>query len=286
VENSLSPRSKIMDAIWYWYLTGEAYNEVDHSIRRNNQIMKMMMLPLPGKPRCLECSTPLGGVGGKVVGLFGLSRASFSPKLCNQCEKFLRKHGGGAEVELSMLFADVRGSTNLAESRPTEEFAGLIRRFYNVSTEVLIEHNALINRLMGDQVIGLFTPRFTGRKHARAAIHSALNLLKALGHASSEGPWVPVGVGVHSGRVYVGSVGSQDQVEEIAVLGNEANLTARLSAHAGAGEVIISAASAANAGLDTGGLEQRILTLKGLSEPVQAYVLRATDSLKLEREIA
>ena len=275
-----------MNAIWYWYLTGDAYNEIDQSVRRVDRLMQLMAMPLPGKPRCLECNTPLGGVGGKVVGLFGTSRASFSPKLCNRCEKFLRKHGGGAEVELSMLFADVRGSTNLAEARPPEVFAQLIRRFYSVSTEVLIEHNALVNRLMGDQVIGLFAPRFTGRRHARAAIHSALNLLKASGHAESEGPWVPVGIGVHSGRVYVGSVGSQEQVEEIAVLGNEANLTARLSSQAAAGEVILSAASAANAGLDTDGMEQRSLNLKGLSEPVLAYVLRATDSLKFERAAA
>ena len=186
----------------------------------------------------------------------------------------------GAEVELSLLFADVRGSTELAEKLPPIEFKQLIQRFYKVTTDVLIGHNAMINRLMGDQVIGLFVPRFAGHEHAKIAIHAALEILRATGHQDPGGPWVPAGIGVHTGLVYVGAVGTKGGVNEIAVLGNAANLAARLASSAATGEVIVSGAAAAQAVLGAsvqdslGSSENKTLNLKGMSEPISVRVLR------------
>jgi adenylate cyclase len=229
---------------------------------------------LPGRPRCIECNVPFSGLGSVVAKPLGFSMSSYSPRLCNNCEKYARREQGGAEVELSMLFADVRGSTTLAEAVPTLEFQKLIQRFYRATSEVLVAHNAMVNRLMGDQVIGLFVPRFAGSGHAKVAIHAAQELLRATGHEDPQGAWIPVGAGVHTGMAYVGAVGSKEGVNEIAVLGSAANLAARLSSQAADGEVIVSEAAAASAGLEGEGVENRSLELKGISQPVPVRVMR------------
>jgi adenylate cyclase len=256
---------------WYWYLTGEKRGTLSKRFQLYMDLTQLISGILPGRPRCFECNVPLGGFGSKLA----LSKPSrFSPRLCNFCEKTILKHEGGAEVELSMLFADVRGSTTLAEATETIEFQRLIQRFYRAATKVLVDYNAMVNRLMGDQVIGLFVPRFAGQRHARVAIEAALDLLRATGHSDPQGAWVPVGIGVHTGLAYVGAVGSKEGVQEIAVLGSAPNLAARLSSKAADGEILISEAALASAGISRQELENRRFELKGINEPVLAHVLR------------
>jgi adenylate cyclase len=229
---------------------------------------------LPGSSRCFECSVPFSNPGHLFVKPFGIHPSSFSPHLCNLCEKEARQQEAGAEVELSMLFADVRGSTGLAEGSSTADFKALIQQFYKTASNVLVQHDAMVNRLMGDQVIGLFVPRFAGSQHAHVAIQAARDLLIATGHQDPEGPWIPVGVGVHTGTAYVGAVGTKDGVNEIAILGHEANLTARLSSLAGDGEVLISQTAVDCAGIDDPRLPSRSLEVKGISDRVLVRVLQ------------
>lgn len=175
---------------------------------------------------------------------------------------------------LSLLFADVRESTALAESAGTSEFQRIINRFYRATSDVLVRHNAMVNRLMGDQVSALFVPRFAGRAHAQAALDAAREILRATGHGGPSSPWVRVGVGIHTGVAYVGVVGSASGVNEIAVLGSAANLCARLSSQAAAGEILISEDSIKSGNFDAAGLESRTLELKGISQPVSVKVMK------------
>jgi adenylate cyclase len=154
----------------------------------------------------------------------------------------------------------------------------MIKRFYKATSHVLIEHNAMVNRLMGDQVSALFVPRFAGEHHASVAFHAAQQLLRATGHGPASQPWVPVGVGVHTGSAFVGAVGSGTGVNEIAVLGSAANLCARLSSQAAAGEILVSEESVQSDHLDVTGLEQRTLDLKGISQPVRVRVWKPSET--------
>jgi adenylate cyclase len=265
---------KFLEANWYWYLTGDHLH--GHSptfYERSMPYYRLLTGVFPGRPRCLECNRPMSGLGSW---LLRSVPATYSPRLCNICEQAIRAEEAGAEVELTMLFADVRGSSTLAEQISTAEFKAMIQRFYRVSVEVLIRHEALVNRLMGDQVIGLFAPRFAGARHAAAAVEAALDLLRATGHGAGLQPWVPLGLGIHSGRAYVGGVGGDAGVNEIAVLGSAANLAARLSSQAADGEIILSDTAAALAGSAAQSGEHRELALKGFKQPIQASVLRAT----------
>jgi adenylate cyclase len=265
---------QLANELWYWYLTGEHKHGFPKSYVRMKNIGRLVYSILPGDTRCFECNLPLNGTGAAIMGPLGLKGSRFSPELCAWCEGSIRKNEGGAEVEITMLFADVRGSTSLAETAGVSDFTTIIQRFSKLSTDVILEDGGMVNRLMGDQVIGLFVPRFSGQNHARAAIGAAKDLLRATGHQDEEGPWAPVGVGVHTGPAYVGTVGHGESVNEIAVLGSAANLAARLSSAAGQGEMLISQEAMDCAGESGVGMEQDELALKGIEKSVPVHVLR------------
>jgi adenylate cyclase len=118
---------------------------------------------LPHDPRCKLCNSPFHGIGGMVVGaLFGRKQSTLNPRFCNVCEDFAKKFPGGAEVEMSMLFADVRGSTVLSEQMTPIEFKKLINRFYVGATNAIIEKDGLVDKLAGDAVAAFWRPCWCG----------------------------------------------------------------------------------------------------------------------------
>jgi adenylate cyclase len=246
------------------------------SLAGYRKLMKIM----PKNPRCKVCYAPFSGMGGKIVKLaFGKEPSTHNPNICNICEQFAREHQGGAEVEISMLFADVRGSTTLAEGMTPIEFSRLIDRFYRTTTDILISNNAWIEKLIGDEVTGLFIPAFAGPQHARTAVKAAQAILKATGHGRPESPWIPVGVGVHTGIAYVGAVGKEGSMIEITALGDAVNTAARLATKAGPGEILVSKDTWNAAGLKIEDTETQQLLLKGRAEPVEVHVLRVIPSV-------
>ncbi|HZJ22044.1 MAG TPA: adenylate/guanylate cyclase domain-containing protein [Anaerolineales bacterium] len=268
---------KLYNETWYYYLTGEWRTSFPEALKRWQAFLNFqqkLYARLPSDPHCHECGIPMEGIGGNALRFMGSAPSSFSPKLCSACEQSARHYEVGAEVELTMIFADVRDSTLIAESKGTMGFKEIIQQFYKETSKVLIEHNAMVNRLMGDQVIALFVPRFAGKDHAKVALHAAQELLQVTGHGDTNGPWVPVGAGIHTGTAYVGAVGATDGVTEIAVLGSAANMCARLSSKALAGEILISEDSVKSGNLDVESLESRSLELKGVSKPVWVKVMK------------
>jgi adenylate cyclase len=205
--------------------------------------------------------------------MLGKGPSRLTPQLCRQCQDFANQYLGGTEIELTMLFADVRGSTPLAEKMGPANFSKLIGRFFATASEVLIRHQAMVDKLVGDQATGLFVPGFAGAQHRRQAVDAAQELLRATGHEGADGPWIPIGIGIHTGVAFVGSVGLEGAATDITVLGDPANIAARLSSMAAMGEILISREAAAP-GLDIEHLETRELELKGKSQPVGVYVLK------------
>ena len=182
---------------------------------------------------------------------------------------------GGAEIELSLLFTDVRGSTHLAESTSAAEFSGLMNRFYDAATDVLIRTDAFIDKLVGDEVIGLYIPGYAGKDHARKAVQAARELGAAMGYGTAAGPWLPIGIGVHTGVAYVGTVhGIEGTVTDFTALGENVNIAARLVSTAEPGEALISNEAYVAAGPTLGDLEERQLELKGKAAPVGVRVLK------------
>ena len=270
---------RVFQEAWYYYLTGRWRDSFPQELNGWQSFLMFghkMYSFVPSDPHCYECGIPMSGIGGSALRFMGSAPSTFNPKLCGSCEDLARYFEVGAEVELSMIFADVRDSTPLAEMKGPAGFKEIIGRFYKETSKSLIERNAMVNRLMGDQVIALFAPRFVGANHAQAALDAAKELLRVTGHSREAGsePWIPVGVGIHTGTAYVGAVGEAAGVTEIAVLGSAANLCARLSSKAAAGEILISEDSVKSGNLNVTGLENRSLELKGVSQPVTVSIVK------------
>lgn len=260
-------KAQKIEDIWYMFLTTGG-DESEHRKRR-------FFRRLPGSHRCKVCYAPFQGAGSKIVRfLYKKSPSNLNPNLCNNCENFARKYQGGVEIELSLLFADIRGSTTLAENMTPVDFHKLINRFYSVVTQVMADSGALIDKIIGDQAAGMYVPGIAGEQHALQAIQAAKNILIDTGHTNPDGPWIPLGVGVHTGKAFVGSVGYEGGTSDITVLGDTANTAARLSTTAGIGEILASESAVQHAGYSRSEIsEQRQLELKGKSDSVLVNVL-------------
>jgi adenylate cyclase len=190
---------------------------------------------VPSAPRCKVCANPFGGVGGRLAGLAGWTRSRKNPNVCSRCCDSLPP--GGAEVDVAVLFADVRGSTGLGERTSATDYAGLLNRFYAAATEVLLRHDGLIDKLIGDETMALFLPGVAGPEYRRRALDAGRDLLQAVGYGSATGPWLPVGVGLNAGLAFVGNVGSE--VVDFTALGDAVNVASRMQAQAAAGELVV-----------------------------------------------
>jgi adenylate cyclase len=241
----------------------------DLRYRRHRAIFRRV----PSAPRCKMCAAPFAGPGAPLMRAIGRGRWAMNPNYCRVCETWLEQHHGGAEVELTFLFADIRGSTTIAEGLAPLAFSALLNRFYEIAVRVIIDHEGLVDKFVGDEVVALFSTPFTGPEHAKAGISAARALLAETGRPTAAGPAIPVGAGVHTGVAFVGAVGKGD-VTDFTALGDAVNATARLASAAGAGEILVSRAAATSAQLDTASLEARHLALRGRSEPVDVVVIR------------
>jgi adenylate cyclase len=140
---------------------------------------------------------------------------------------------------MAILFADIRGSTMLGEHLGPAEYASVLNRFYRAATESLINQDAIIDKLIGDEVMALFIPGVCGSNFRRRAADAALSLLETVGYGGSAEPWMPIGVAINAGVTYVGNVGSEGVVDFTA-LGDTVNTASRLASSAAAGEILVS----------------------------------------------
>jgi adenylate cyclase len=196
-----------------------------------------VMRHLPSDPRCRLCQAPYGGVGGRVMRRFGFGPSRKNPTLCNTC--FEEAPMGGVEMEIGVLFADVRGFTALSEDMEPKAVARLLNRFYEAASGVL-NRSAIIDKLVGDEVMALYLPQlFRGDGWEDDMLRDAGDLLTAVGYGPDDQPWLQLGVGLDVGRAYVGNVGSGD-VKDFTALGDVVNTSSRLQGSAEAGQIVIS----------------------------------------------
>ena len=173
------------------------------------------------------------------------------------------------------MFADIRGSTPLAEKLGRKEYSELIHRFYKAGTKPLFSNYALIEKFVGDGLTAFFAPAFAGANHALTAIKAGREILHATGHGKGRTPWIPVGVGVNTGVAYIGSMKMEGGRTDITILGDVVNTTARLCSQAAAGELLVGHEAMEFSGLSTDAHEVRKLSLKGKQETVDAWVIRS-----------
>lgn len=230
---------------------------------------------IPASPRCKLCMRPFAGLGRLLWG-GGFSPSRKNPNFCKLC--FEQAPVGSREMEVGVLFADVRGYTAMGESRPLGEITALMNRFYELATDVLVRNDAVIDKLIGDEVMALYVPPIALHGHelhdehrtalAKLMLDHARQLLVQVGYGTPDGPFVELGVGIDFGEVFIGNVGDQ-AVHDFTAIGDVVNTAARLQGHAAGGEAIVSARVAAHLDAALGPAEE--LSLKGKAEPFRAH---------------
>ncbi|MGN6663124.1 MAG: adenylate/guanylate cyclase domain-containing protein [Solirubrobacterales bacterium] len=226
-----------------------------------------MLRALPSSPRCGICGAPFSGFGARLVGPLGYRPSRKSPNLCATCVEAAPP--GGMTTEAGVLFADIRGFTRLSEERDPEEVSALLRRFY-ASAEHVLFPDAVIDKLIGDEVMALYLPMY-GRfeEAAPVMLDHARGLLRAVGYGGEEPPFAEVGVGLDYGEAFVGKVG-QSALNDFTAIGDVVNVAARLQGEARGGEIVASARLVERLEGEPPG-ERLELELKGKAEPVVAY---------------
>ncbi|MCC6499123.1 MAG: hypothetical protein IT313_02530 [Anaerolineales bacterium] len=250
-----------VEQLWREWFTTDAYSVEKRLIRRFRH--------LPHDPRCKFCGAPFEGIGSLFVrAVYSKKRSTLNPRFCNICEHFASANPGGAEVAMSMLFADVRGSTALSEQMSPMEFSRLINRFYIESTKIITHEDGLVEKLAGDAVAAFWGAGFAGPQYVKRTLDAAQKMSMIMKEQN-----IPVGIGVHAGVAFFGAMGAADGLINISAIGDEVNLAARLASKAAAGEIVVSEKALDEAGADASAYESKSLELKGISEPVRVRVI-------------
>lgn len=236
-----------------------------HKVQRVRHLMRA----LPHGPRCKLCNAPFSGVGRLLLRPTPYKPSRLNPNLCDAC--FTKLPLGGAEMEIGVLFADVRGFTALTENLSPAEAERRLARFYRLATDAVVGHDGLVDKLVGDEVMALFLPAIVEGETCAAMVAAGEELLRGL--AEEEEP-LPVGIGIDIGQAFVGNVGPTELAKDFTAIGDVVNTASRLQGSAGPGELVLSErvwSSVADRFPDARRVE---LELKGKRAPVPAHVVR------------
>jgi adenylate cyclase len=149
----------------------------------------------------------------------------------------------GSEVEATVLFVDIRGFTTLSEDKKPESIVELLNDYFTCVTDVVIKHGGHLNKFVGDEAMVVFGAPIPNQHHAEAAVRAALDIQTEISglHLGTllQGMAVQVGIGINSGAMVAGNLGSEKRME-YTVIGDNVNVASRLTSLAKPGEILIS----------------------------------------------
>jgi adenylate cyclase len=250
-----------MDPRWRGILTGES------ALAFGQRFGRRVFSLVPTPERCKFCNAPFRGRYAGIFSVIGYTPSRKNPAICERCIE--RAPEGGALVPVSVLFADVRGYTSIAERLSSIETTALLHRFYQAASTALLAHDAILGQIAGDEVMAIFVPGLAGPQFVRRAVQAGEALLRGVGYGAV-GNWLNVGVGICSGEEYVGNVGGGG-FKDFTAIGDVTNTAARLQAQAAGGEILV-CASTYEAVTDLyPAAEPQRLQLKGKGAEVQSF---------------
>jgi len=234
--------------------------------------IRRVLRALPSSPRCGRCGAPFGGPGRRIVGPLGYRPSRKNPTICAVCVE--TSPPGGMKMHTGVLFADMREFTARTEYVDPEKVSVLLRRFYRCAEDVLFPE-AIIDKVMGDEVMALYLPdvqlRIDRDEVSSLMVEHARELLRSVGYGSAGEPFVELGIGIDVGEAFVGNIGERALYDFTAV-GDVVNTASRLQGQAAGGEIVLSERVAEGLPAPIGTRDE--LTLKGKDERQVAYRLK------------
>ncbi len=226
----------------------------------------------------LRIPVPLRGPASIPFRIFGIRPSRMNPNTCTVCELMFTRimKSRMIAVDVSVLFADLKGYTSLSQTLPPDAVSSLLDAFYDECAAAIWEHDGLLNKTIGDAVMAIFNFPIVQENHAEQAVRAAREIQRRCkacwesllaDHARFGAS--DLGVGIASGSVRFGEFGRSHR--DLTAIGTVVNTAARAQSAAEAGEILVSQTVYDRAGRDLVGGEGREYHLKGFDAPVQLY---------------
>ncbi|MFN2439997.1 MAG: adenylate/guanylate cyclase domain-containing protein [Chitinophagaceae bacterium] len=200
------------------------------------------------------------------------------PNLCTICESMFTRVKKRKQISISttILFADLRGYTDLSQQIESTKLNNLLHLFYDRCSAAVWEREGIINKFIGDAVLAIFNFPLVRKEHVENAVNAAIELHQSCKHFKEEigltnEHKIGVGIGIHTGECFLGEVGTS--YKDFTAIGPVVNLASRLQGAARSGETLVTTEVYNYIKDKYPDAETKTLTLKGLSDPVKGYVL-------------
>lgn len=229
----------------------------------------------------MRMPTPIRGVASLPLRLFGIRPSRMNPNTCTICELGFTRimKARQVKVDVSVLFADLRGYTSLSQTLAPDAVSSLLDAFYDECAAAIWEYDGIVNKTIGDAVMAVFNFPIRHANHAERAVLAGREIqrrcearrasLVAEG-TGLDGSELGVGVGIDSGMVSFGEFGRSHR--DLTAIGTVVNTAARAQATAESGRILVTQAVFDRVGLIAGS-QGREYNLKGMDAPVQLYAV-------------
>jgi PAS domain S-box-containing protein len=180
---------------------------------------------------------------------------------------------GGKKVDVTILFADVRGFTAYGEKRTPEELVAVLNRYLAACAEAVLEHEGTVDKFLGDAIMAWFNAPLRQPDHTLRAVKSALAIQAAVVRLHQELPLeahLSFGVGIHYGEAVLGWIGSEKRLEFTAI-GDSVNTARRIQENAGKNQILLSKQAFEQVRAKVEANAFTPLTVKGKTQPLEVY---------------
>jgi adenylate cyclase len=226
----------------------------------------------------MHMPTAIRGPFSAIFKTFGIKKSKMHPNLCTFCESNFVKIMKHKQIPVSttILFADIRGYTDLSQQIDALKLNEMLHSFYDRCSAAIWEYDGIVNKFIGDAVLAIFNFPLIRKEHVQNAVRAAMQLQKDCQHLKEEmglgeSQKLGVGIGIHTGECYVGEVGTT--YKDFTAIGPVVNLTSRLQGAAAIGEIMVTQEVFNEVQDQFPHAEKKALTLKGINTPVNGYVL-------------
>jgi class 3 adenylate cyclase len=185
---------------------------------------------------------------------------------------------GGETRRLTIMMSDLRGFSAMSERLKPAQVLGMLNHYLGVMADLIFEHNGTIDEFIGDAILVIFGAPTQRPDDARRAVACAVAMQRAMrdinAHFASQGlPPIEMGIGLNTGDVIVGNIGSQKHIK-YGVVGSHVNLTGRIESNTVGGQVLISGTTLEAAGPDISHSAPQLISAKGFAEPIPTYDIK------------
>jgi class 3 adenylate cyclase len=229
----------------------------------------------------LHVPIPLRGIAALPFRAFGIRPSRMNPNNCTICEMMFTKvmRARKVNVDVSVLFADLRGYTALTQSLPEDQIAAVLDFFYDEAATAIWKYDGLLNKTIGDAIMAVFNFPIRQSDHAARAVEAAREIQRRfrhqhnipIGSVDRGGTALGIGVGIDSGMVSFGEFGRSHR--DLTAIGTVVNTAARAQTAAQPGQILVTQAVRDRSGTPLAGSEGRLYALKGITEPVELYAV-------------